>query len=249
MSGTIALHGGGEYQPGDEAFLDAWLATAAWPRGEPTEPLRVAVVPTAAARGRPDLAAANGVAAIGRAGTRLGWAVEVAIVPVLDRASADDPVHVDRLARATAIHLPGGDPDLIPTVLAGTAVWAAIRAALAAGGTLAGASAGAMGLATWTWTAAGGQAGLDLLPGPPLVVMPHADADSWPASLARFGASVPSGVGVLGIGERTGVLISLGTDDPWRVAGAGEVRWSPAGGDTRAPAVYRHGDAFHLGRI
>jgi cyanophycinase-like exopeptidase len=248
MSGAIALHGGGEYLPGDEAFLDAWLATAPWPGGEPTEPtepLRVVVVPTAAARGRPELAGAHGVAAIERAGARLGRVIEVGIVPVLGRASADDPSLAERLARAEAIHLPGGDPDLIPSVLAGSATWAAIQTALAAGATLAGASAGAMGLATWTWTADGGQPGLGLIPGPPLAVMPHADVDSWPASLARFGSSVPSGVGILGIGERTGVLIGLGADGPWRIAGEGEVRWSPAGSDTLEPAVYRHGDVFY----
>lgn len=242
--GTIALHGGGEFQAGDEAFLTTWLATAQPAADDASTPIGVAVVPTASARGRPDLAGAHGVAAIRRVADMLGRAVDVQIVPVVDAASAADPLLAARLAAARAIHLPGGDPDLVPSILAGSVAWAAMRAAVAAGATLAGASAGAMGLAAWTWTQAGGQAGLGIIAGPPLLVMPHADAASWRSSLARFGRAVPPGVGILGVGERTGVLIDGDADAPWRVAGEGEVRWSPAGHDPMRPQVYRDGDAF-----
>jgi cyanophycinase-like exopeptidase len=244
MSGTIALHGGGEFRTGDEVFLQAWLSTVPRRPDEADAPLRAAVVTTAAARGQPSLVGAHGVAAIERAGAALGRAVRVDVVPVLDAASAADPGLAERLAGADAIHLPGGDPDLIPTIMAGSAAWTAISAALEAGSSLAGASAGAMALAAWTWTAAGGQTGLGILPGPPLVVMPHADAESWATSLDRFGRDVPPGLAILGIGERTGVLIEAGTAGAWRVAGEGGVRWAPAGHDLRRPLVYRHGDTF-----
>jgi cyanophycinase-like exopeptidase len=251
VSGTIALHGGGEFQAGDEAFLAAWLRSARPDRPEPTSdaPLHVVVIPTAAARGRPELAAANGVAAIQRVAADLQLPCAVSTVAVLDRASAVDPALAARIARADAIHMPGGDPDLIPAVLTGTAAWAAITAAVGASAALAGASAGAMGLAAWTWTADGGTTGLGLLPGPPLVVMPHADDASWDRSLARFGSSVPAGLGILGLGERTGVLVDADPDSqvPWRVIGEGQVRWSPAGADPAQPRVFVAGETFQPG--
>ena len=52
MSGPVALHGGGEFLAGDEPFLAALLDAAA-PAAGGDRPIRVAVVPTAAARGRP----------------------------------------------------------------------------------------------------------------------------------------------------------------------------------------------------
>ena len=55
MSGPVALHGGGEFLPGDEPVLLALLELAPRPDGA----VRIAVVPTAAARGRPDIAAAE----------------------------------------------------------------------------------------------------------------------------------------------------------------------------------------------
>ena len=67
VSGPIALHGGGEFLAGDEEFLAALLARAIQ-RAERGRPIRVAVVPTAAARGRPDLAGRNGVEAFERVG-------------------------------------------------------------------------------------------------------------------------------------------------------------------------------------
>ncbi|MGP1675217.1 MAG: hypothetical protein ACTS8Z_08400, partial [Candidatus Limnocylindrales bacterium] len=123
----------------------------------------------------------------------------------------------------TLIHLPGGDPDLIPTVLPETVAWAAIRRANDGGAVLAGASAGAMALAEWTWTPVGGVPGLGLVPG--IVVAPHIDAGSWPRSVQRFGSGVPGHLAVLGLGERTGVIIPAGDRRPWRVTGEGEVRW------------------------
>ena len=235
MTGVIALHGGGEFLPGDERFLGAILATAPRPDGI----VHVAVVPTAAARGRPDLAAANGVAACTRVGAAAGLRVQAEIVPVVDAGSASDPALVDCLAGAGLIHLPGGDPDLIPTLLRDTPVWAAVRTALAAGAVLAGASAGAMALGTRTWTPRGLIAGLDLVPG--IIVVPHADARSWAGNMQRFGRNAPSGLGILGLGERTGVLIA-GTG-VWRVVGEAEVRWLPGGlRDLAATEVYRDGD-------
>jgi cyanophycinase-like exopeptidase len=221
VTGVIALHGGGEFLPGDERFLEAILSAA--PRADGI--VRVAVVPTAAARGRPDLAAANGVAACTRVGSAAGLTIRAESVPVVDPASAHDPELADRIAGAGLIHLPGGDPDLIPTILRDSPVWTAIRTAVTGGAVLAGASAGAMALGTWTWTPGGGIAGLDLVPG--IIVVPHADARSWASAFQRFGGDAPPGMAILGLGERTGVLID--GDGRWRVVGEAQVRWLPRG--------------------
>jgi cyanophycinase-like exopeptidase len=234
MTGSIALHGGGEFLPGDEGFLAALLALV--PKS--TRPIRIAVVPTAAARGRPDLAAANGIAAFERVAGDNGRQVAIESVRVVDEASAADPALADVLGRADLIHLPGGDPDLIPAIMSGSAAWAGVLRALAGGAILAGASAGAMALAGWTWTPDGGVPGLGLLPG--LIVMPHATAASWEQARARFGASVPAGLAAIGLAERTGVIMP--PFGPWRVVGEGEVRWLPSG--QREPRIARDGETI-----
>ena len=238
----IALHGGGEFLPGDEAFLRALLDAA--PRTDGV--VRAAVVPTAAARGRPELTGATGIAALTRVGQDVGVPVQAEAVAVIDAASAADPRLAAVLARADVIHVPGGDPDLIPALYPGTAVLAALRAALGRGAVLAGASAGAMALGSWTWTPSGGVTGLGLVPG--VLVVPHAEERSWADNVRRFGASVPAGLGVLGLSERTGVVVPTGdaaSGAPWRVVGEAEIRWLPPGTRSLAATiVVPAGDAF-----
>lgn len=240
MNGPVALHGGGEFRRGDETFLRAMLDLA--PRASGV--VRVAVVPTAAARGRPGLAASNGVAAFRRVAADAGIPLLAEAVPVVDAGSAADPSLAVRLAAATLIHLPGGDPDLIPELYPGTAAWAAMQRAQAGGAVLAGASAGAMALATWTWTPAGGIPGLGVVPG--IGVAPHADAASWKQAVARYGADVPPDLGFIGLAERTAVIVPATAGEPWRVVGPGEVRWLSAAARAAGepPAVARQGDSI-----
>ena len=237
MSGPVALHGGAEFLPGDEPFLAALLELAAARVGAGVL-IRVAIVTTAAARARPDLAAANGIAAFERVAGVLGLDIDAVEVRVIDAAHAANDDLAARLAHAHVIHFPGGEPDLIPAILPGSSAWAAVRRAHAAGAVLAGASAGAMALATWCWTPTGGTSGLGIVPG--LLVVPHADQVSWSDALERFGGWAPAGLGALGLAEQTGVITEdiEGTPDGreagrvirWRVVGPGEVRWraSPA---------------------
>ncbi len=238
MTGPVALHGGGEFLPGDEPFLLAILALA--PRVDGF--VRIAVVPTAAARGRPDVAAAHGVDGFGKVAEEAGIEVIVDSVPVIDAASAADPSHADRLGRATLIYLPGGDPDIIPTLYPGTAAWAAIERAHARGAVLAGASAGAMALAGWTWTRDGGMEALGVVPR--IGVAPHADGDSWQRVLARYEAAVPSDLDFIGLAERTGVIVPPGAGEPWLVVGEGEARWLTAAARAAGtpPLVARSGE-------
>ena len=207
MAGPVALHGGGEFLPGDEPFLRALLDAAAVQaneRGGLDEPIRVAVMPTAAAGQSPDVAARFGTTAFERLADAAGRQVNVETARVVDASSADDAGAAATLEAADLIYLPGGDPHLIPTLLPGTAAWRAMEAANRRGAVLAGASAGAMGLCQLTWTPRGVIPGLGVVHG--LVVVPHADAAMWDRQSGRFAMASAVGVGVLGIGERTGVI-------------------------------------------
>jgi cyanophycinase-like exopeptidase len=226
MSGPVALHGGGEFLSGDEEFLAALLSRVL-ARADPDRVLQVAVVPTAAARGRPDLAGANGVAAFERVAALCGLEVVASVVPVVSHAIAADAELAAELAAADVIHFPGGDPDLIPTIMPGTAAWAAITDAHVAGAVLAGASAGAMAFGPWTWTPGGGMGGLRVVQG--FVVVPHAQEATWAATIERFAAWAPEGLGALGLSEQTGVIeepvVPGSLTHEWRVVGPGEARW------------------------
>jgi hypothetical protein len=251
MSGRVALHGGGEFLPGDEPFLSALLEAAAGSadaRGS-GEPIRVVVVPTAAARHNPDAASRVGASAFQRVADT-GRPIHVETARVVDAASADDPRTAERLESADLIYLPGGDPDMIPTLFPGTGAWRAIEAAHLRGAVLAGASAGAMGLCRLTWTPDGIRPGLDIVHG--LVVFPHADAQMWVRQTAWFTMAAAAGVGVLGIGERTGVISPMddgeghrnGGTATWQVVGEQEVRWLPPG--ATKPAILTHGATIEL---
>lgn len=243
MTGPVALHGGGEFQVGDEPFLEALLDLAARRVGG-GRPVVIAVVPTAAARGRPGLAAAIGVEAFERVAATVGLDVDAAAVGVVNRATAADPGLAARLAAADVIHFPGGDPDLIPTVMPGSSAWAAITDAHAGGAVLAGASAGAMALGSWTWTPGGGMAGLMVVRG--LVIVPHAHAANWTTTIERFGAWAPPGLGALGLAEQTGVIresvLPGSATIGWHVVGPGEARWLPVPG--RETVVARSGEVI-----
>lgn len=247
--GPIGLHGGGEYERGDEPFLDALIAVARDAatlrrnRDAPA-PLRIVVLPTAAARGRPDRAAANGVAALSGRADRLGGPFRVDVAPVIDGASATDPANVELLAAADLIHLPGGDPDLVPAILAGSPALDAIRAAGRRGAAIAGASAGGMALADWTWTPTGGVRGLGFVAG--LALVPHYDdirRTAWQEALDRL---APGGIGYLGLDERTGAISDgeIPGGRRWRVAGPGAAYWFPRG--ALAPSIARDGETIDI---
>ena len=249
MSGRVALHGGGEFLPGDEPFLRALLeaaSVAADDRGS-AEPIHVVVVPSAAARHNPDAASRFGTSAFRRVADG-GRPVQVEAARVVDAASADDPATADRLEAADLIYLPGGDPDVIPTLFPGTAAWRAIESARLRGAVLAGASAGAMGLCRFTWTPDGIRPGLDVVHG--LVVFPHADAQMWLRQTSWFTMASAAGLGVLGIGERTGVISvegdghANGGTATWQVVGEHEVRWLPPG--ETEPSILADGDTIEL---
>jgi cyanophycinase len=260
MSGPIGLHGGGEYLPGDEPFLDALLSSAAraadaraWHDDRDVvahfanaarETVRVVVLPTAAARGLPDRASAMGVRAFEERAAAVGLPARVDVARVVDRDTAAEPALAALLADADLIHLPGGDPDLVPSILQASPALAAMRRAWQRGAVVAGASAGAMGLAEWTWTPKGGMRGLDFVRG--LAVVPHYDdirRTTWQQVIDRL---APGGIGYLGLDERTGILAEPNGDGErtWTVAGPGAAWWFARG--ERQPLVARSGEVLRL---
>jgi cyanophycinase-like exopeptidase len=224
VTGAIALHGGGEFMPGDEPFLLALLEAAGPVAG--ASGMRVVVVPTAAARHSPDASGRHGREAFERvaASARIPASVDVALV--VDTESANDEAIAARLAAAHLIYLPGGDPDLLPRLMPDSLAWRSIVAAHTRGAVVAGASAGAMALGPRTWTRGGWLDGLGLVHG--LIVVPHYegfDPRGWETTVDELRAA---GLGYLGIDEQTGVVSNGST---WRVVGPGRVLWFPVDGN------------------
>jgi cyanophycinase-like exopeptidase len=241
VTGLLGLHGGGEYIDGDEAAMDA-LVRAAAPAGAADRPVRVVLLPTAAARQRPDMAADHGRSAFEASGRRLGVVLEMEVALVVDRETAASETEIAKLEAADLVHMPGGDPDLIPTVLRGSAAWAAMHAAWSRGALIAGASAGAMALCDHVWTPRGPIEGLGLLPD--AVVVPHfspSGMTAWRRSLAQIARPSTTWIG---LDERTAILGMPGEDE-WHVVGQAAVHI--AFGDGR-PESFTAGSTMSLGR-
>ena len=135
-TGFLALVGGDEFKAGNEE-QDRLLVEH---RGMGT----AYVVPTAAARQRPE----NAVATAQRWFNQFG--VNIQELRVLKRSDAMSTGNVELAERGGMFYLTGGDPGLVVDVLHGSAVWEAIVDAWRRGAALAGSSAGAMAFGEWT---------------------------------------------------------------------------------------------------
>ena len=207
--GPLALVGGDELKPGNEPH-DELLARAA--AGG-----KAYVLATAAARQRPELAVATA--------TRWfrGLGLDVEELPATRRAHVTSPANAERARRGRLFYLVGGDPGLVPSLLADTPLWAAIVAAWAEGAALAGSSAGAMALCKWTLVRERMPGddrrryapALGLVPG--VAFLPHFDTfgHRWVTS-----ASDRRDATLLGVDERTA---ALWRDGGWRALGRGSV--------------------------
>ena len=220
-----------------DALLAAALEAARAADGPDAMP-KIVILPVAAARSRPDVAAAHGERAFRAAAARAGVAIETAVAPVVDRASAADAMPAQRLRTAHLVHLPGGDPDLPASVLRATPAWAAILEAYGRGACVAGASAGAMALGERLWTPRGPADGLGLVPG--VAVLPHFDGRRLAAW--RSAVDPDDRLAWVGLDERTLVIGRVG--EPWVVAGAGRARVVAAG---RPETIATSGERLELG--
>src|SRR3990172_6501804 len=100
--------------------------------GGPSESLRHRL-PTAAARGRPDLVAASVSRFLREVAAEDDILIRVDVAGVVDRLSAEEGAVAGLIASADLVVLPGGDSDLIPAILPDTPAWRAILAARARG--------------------------------------------------------------------------------------------------------------------
>jgi cyanophycinase-like exopeptidase len=149
--------------------------------------------------------------------------VEVDWLPVLDRASADDPVLAARVAGAGLIYLSGGDPGYLAETLLGSLAWDAIVAQWQSGAALAGCSAGAMvmGLTVprfrgWRPGKSASIDGLGLLPH--IRIWPHFDrmGGRLPDAISGLMARKSDGLTVVGVDEDTAIV---GGPTEWIVQG------------------------------
>ncbi len=223
--GPLALVGGDELHPGNEE-QDRVLVEAAGGG-------HAYVLATAAGRQRPELAVRHAVEWFGS----LGLAVEE--LPATKRSHATSGEIAERARAGRFFYLVGGDPGLVPKVLAGSPVWDAIVSAWRDGAALGGSSAGAMAMGEWTLIR-------DRMPGddrrryqpalgvvPGVAVLPHFETfgHRWVGS-AR--AAAPSdGVVLLGVDERSAAMWRDGT---WRAYGPGGVTVIAAGATERFDA-------------
>lgn len=226
--GTIALVGSGEFlepiEPMDRFLLETLSG-----------PARVVVLPTASAPdgpGVPERWARMGVDHF----TRLGASADAVLA--LSRADAQSDALAARIASANVVYLSGGKPGFLHDTLRDTLCWQAIVGVFAAGGVVAGCSAGAMILAgqmfdsfrLWQPVPA-----LGLAPG--LLVIPH--FDEIPGILGRIPSLANHGVTIAGVEGSTALV---GADRNWTVCGRGGVTIFERGYATR----YRAGERVFI---
>ncbi len=206
MTGWIALHGGGEFQRGSE-IGDRRLVVAAGGADA-----RVIVLPTAAAREYPEMAAHHGVQWF----RQIGAQAEAAML--VDQRSANDSAIVATIESATLIYLPGGDPVLLMETLRGSQAWRAMVKAHERGVAIGGASAGAMALGTRMWNPRTGDLidGLGLIP---IVTLPHFGAGRIDQARA-LRQQLDRATRLFGIAERTSAIWD---GSKWNVWGPGSV--------------------------
>ena len=205
MPGAIALVGGDEFRPGCEEMDRAVLEASGVPY--PT----LLVVPTAAARENPGLAAANGV----RHFTALG--ADASALMVTEPAHANDAGLITPLESADVVYLTGGSPAHLLDVLSGSLLLERLLEAHRRGAVLAGSSAGAMVLGEWM-RFRGWRRALGVVPG--VAVLPHHERADPEVMAAELAESAPDGIAVLGVDGKTGCLVQAGA---WRVLGEGGV--------------------------
>jgi cyanophycinase len=217
----LAMVGSGEYLPEMESVDRTLLARLG------TNP-QVVCLPTAAGT-----ESAERIAYWTKLGEahfqRLG--VSVTSLPVIDRASADNPQLAARIRDANFVYLSGGRPDYLFTTLQGSLAWAAINEVVARGGTLAGCSAGAMIQGEKFFGFPGWRRGFGLIPG--VTILPHYD-EIPEAFVNPVRMLVARKMTVIGIESLTALV--RGPDGQYDVLGPGGVIIWRRSGKTRYTA-------------
>ncbi|MGZ4151307.1 MAG: Type 1 glutamine amidotransferase-like domain-containing protein [Actinomycetota bacterium] len=211
-AGPLALVGGDELKPGNEP-QDRVLVAAA-------DGGSAFVIATAAARQRPEVAVANARRWFGA----LGLAVEE--LPATKRSHVTSLENVERARTGRFFYLVGGDPGIVPSLLAGSPLWAAVVRAWRNGAALGGSSAGAMALGEWTLVRARmpGDARRRYAPAlglvPRVAVLPHYDSFGHRWAESALAERPRDDVVLVGPDERTA---ALWRDGAWSALGDGGV--------------------------
>ena len=232
MTGYILLEGGAEFggkmsEPDLRAIELAGGSDAL-----------ICIIPTAAA---PDnnsqRAGNNGVRWFKSLGAR-----RVESLPLIDKASANDPGIANTIRQSRLLYMLGGFTGYLGETLANSAAWQAMLQAYESGAVIAGSSAGAMVLCQYYYDPAKARVvqGLGLVPNS--CVLPHHNTfgKGWAKLL---GIHLPGAV-LIGIDERTGMIDDSdgGRIVGWRVYGEGSVTLYRRG----QPAEYTTGQSFNI---
>ena len=232
MTGYILLEGGAEFggkmsEPDLRAIELAGGSDAL-----------ISIIPTAAA---PDnnsqRAGNNGVRWFKSLGAR-----RVESLPLIDKASANDPGIANTIRQSRLLYMLGGFTGYLGETLANSAAWQAMLQAYESGAVIAGSSAGAMVLCQYYYDPAKARVvqGLGLVPNS--CVLPHHNTfgKGWAKLL---GIHLPGAV-LIGIDERTGMIDDSdgGRIVGWRVYGEGSVTLYRRG----QPAEYTTGQSFNI---
>jgi cyanophycinase len=196
-------------------------------------PLRI--IPTAAA---PDdnhrRAGSNGVRWFQGLGAK-----DVASLPLINKASADDEEIAIVLREAKFIYMLGGFTHYLGQTLKDSLAWQSVADAYNDGAVIGGSSAGAMVMCEFYYHHNEGKVikGLNLVPNS--LVLPHHNSfgKRWAPKLLK---DIPN-VTLIGIDEETG-MIDDGDNNTWNVYGAGEVTLYRNGN----VEVYQVGERFSL---
>jgi len=230
MQGYFLLEGGAEFG-GQMSEPDRRAIQLA---GGPAA--HISIVPTAAA---PD----NNHQRAGRNGVnwfRSRGATNVESLPLIDRASANDPSIASAIRQSRLIYMLGGFTGYLGETLKGSASWQAMLEAYTNGAVIAGSSAGAMVMCQYYFDPGKRRIveGLGLLQN--TCVLPHHNTfgKGWVKQLASL---LPEVV-LLGIDERTGMLDDgeQGRKVGWSVYGQGDITLYRAG----KLAIYHSGEHF-----
>jgi len=164
---------------------------------------------------------------------------QVAVLPVIDRASADSPENAAAIQNSRLVYLLGGFTHFLGQTLSGSRCSQAMNSAFQAGAVIAGSSAGAMVLCQYYYHPGHASVveGLNFLPG--TCFLPHHNTfgQGWAAQLAKL---LPGQV-LIGVDEQTGIL-NNGRDGAWNVYGKGAATIYRAG----RPVIYQPGQTFSL---
>jgi len=227
LIGTLLLEGGAEFGGAMRAPDTRAIELA----GGFDAPIRI--IPTAAAPDNNHIRAGNnGVRWFQSLGAK-----DVKSLPLIDKASANDPKIVESLRGAKLIYLLGGFTHYLGQTLFDSKAWQAATEAYQDGAVIAGSSAGAMVMCEHYFDPGRGvvERGLNLVPN--ACVLPHHNTfgKNWAGNLKPL---LP-GVTLLGIDEYTGMLMEAGG---WVVSGGGAVTVY----DRENESVYEHGQRFVL---